>query len=465
MRWISFSLLRRLIRLAVLFLSLTVFWGQNSHAKWHLVNTLEHKDAVNSIAFSTDGQLLASGSKDGTIILWNPLTGKNIRSLKGHNGSIYSVAFSPDGKRLASVSVDEKIILWNPETGVILHTMQHNGVRSVIFNPDGDILASASNLGTIRLWNPTTGKQIQKEINLGHKEAVTSIIFSPDGKLLASGSWDYTIGLWNIEIKKREATLGGHNHVVYSVSFSPDGLLLSSGSWDKTIKLWNLKTRRQIGELSGHTGFVLSTAFSSDGKLLASGSIDNTIRIWNIETKKAIVLKGHSDDVNAVAFRGDNMLASGSSDGTVKLWLDLSIVITDITPEPPEIVITERQVTAHTATFRFSIEPKTASVKLPYYWRLDKKEWTETWETSVTLPNLSKGSHLFEVKAKDMDGNKDLASAEAPFYIHVEKVIVDSGKKLPETEIVSSLERPIKTKNVIIQFKGRLKKRVGKREL
>ena len=143
MRWISFSLLRRFIRLAGLFLSLTVFLGQNAHAKWYLAGTLEHKDAVNSIAFSPDGQLLASGSKDGTIVLWNPLTGKKIRSLTGHNDSVYSVAFSTDGRMLASVSEDGKIILWNPETGVILHTMQHNGVRSVIFNPDGDILDSA----------------------------------------------------------------------------------------------------------------------------------------------------------------------------------------------------------------------------------------------------------------------------------------------------------------------------------
>ena len=152
---------------------------------------------VDSVSFSSDGKILATGSSDTTIKLWDVETGQEIRTLKGHNGHVYSASFSSDGKTLASGSEDTTIKLWNVETG--------------------------KEIGTLK----------------GHNDVVRSVSFSSDGKTLASGSKDKTIKLWNVETGKEIRTLTGHNSTVTSVSFSPDGKTLATGSSDGTIKLWN----------------------------------------------------------------------------------------------------------------------------------------------------------------------------------------------------------------------------------
>jgi|GEM_PF-3434755 len=157
-----------------------------------------HKDSVNSVSFSPDGKLLASGSSDHTIKLWEVATGKLLKTLEGHKGSVYSVSFSPDGKLLASGSYDKTIKLWEVASGKLLKTLEgHKGlVKSVSFSPDGKLLASGSGDNTIKLWEVASGKLL-KTLE-GHKNYVISVSFSPDGKLLASGSWDHTIKLWDV---------------------------------------------------------------------------------------------------------------------------------------------------------------------------------------------------------------------------------------------------------------------------
>ncbi|MCA2667654.1 MAG: hypothetical protein IM486_08400 [Microcystis sp. M114S2] len=285
------------------------------------INTLMgHHGAVNSVSFSPDGKILASGSYDKTIKLWHLETGKEILTLKGHYDQVTSTNFSPDGKTLASGSYDKTIKLWNLETGKEIRTLKgHDSwVRSVNFSPDGKTLASDIGENTIKLWNVETGKEIRTL--KGHNNGVTSISFSPDGKTLASGG-DLTIKLWNVETGKEIRTLKGHNWGVSSVSFSPDGKTLASGSADKTIKLWNLETGSQLFTLKGYDDRVNNVSFSPDGKTLASGS-GQTISLWNLETETEIrTLKGHDIGVESVSFSPDGKtLASGSGDFTIKLW-------------------------------------------------------------------------------------------------------------------------------------------------
>jgi len=125
-----------------------------------LLRTLDgHQDKVLSVAFSPDGQTLASASADNTIKLWNPAAGTLLRSLVGHQGSVNSVAFSPDGQTLASASADNTIKLWNPATGSLLRTLvgHEDSIRSVAFSPDGKTLASASDDGSFRQWRVPDG--------------------------------------------------------------------------------------------------------------------------------------------------------------------------------------------------------------------------------------------------------------------------------------------------------------------
>jgi len=240
-----------------------------------------HRGAVNSVCFSPDGKILASGSNDSTIILWDAEIGTRRRVLKGHTRPVNSVCFSPDGKILASGDGDRTIILWDAETGKQRAVLKGHAepVNSVCFSPDGKILASGSSDkydSTIILWDAETGKQ-RAALNAG---SVYSVCFSPDGKILASGGRDSTILLWDAGTGKQRAVLKGHTDAVRSVCFSPDGKILASGSDDKIIMLWDVETGRAARKLE-NGDLVLSLCFSPDGDKLASGLYNGTVQmIW-----------------------------------------------------------------------------------------------------------------------------------------------------------------------------------------
>jgi WD40 repeat protein len=217
-----------------------------------------HQREVYSVAFSPDGHLLASGSGDNTIKLWEVASGALRQTLGGHQYMVESVAFSPDGRRLASGSEDGTIKLWDVAKGTLKQTLSghSNWVLSVAFSPDGRLLASGSMDKTIKLWDAASG--VLKQTLGEHEATVQSVVFSPDGRLLASGGWDGAIKLWDV------ASRG----------------VVASGSFDNTIKLWDVLTGAEKQTLSGHQREVYSVAFSPDGRFLASGSNDNTIKLW-----------------------------------------------------------------------------------------------------------------------------------------------------------------------------------------
>jgi WD40 repeat protein len=282
---------------------------------------------VTSVAFSPDGTILASGSQDKTIILWDVATRQSLGApLTGHTQYLRSVAFSPDGKTLASGGEDKTIILWDVATrrplGVPL-TDHTAAVRSVAFSPDGKTLASSGEDKTIILWDVATRRPLNAPLT-GHTGSVMYIAFSPDGKTLASGSWDKTIILWDVATRTPLGPpLTGHTDSLRSVAFSPDGKTLASGGGEKKIILWDLWDMATRPSLTGHTGSVWSVVFSPDGTILASGSRDHTIRLWDVAKHQLLPppLTDHTAAVWSVAFSPDGRtLASGSDDHSIRLW-------------------------------------------------------------------------------------------------------------------------------------------------
>ena len=216
---------------------------------------------VFSVVFRPDGEMLASGGRGPSIRFWDANTGRQVilhfwdantgkligslGALGPHGGAVLSVAFSPDSNILASGSGDRKIRLWDVNTGRHIRTLaggHTDSVLSVAFSPDGEMLASGSLGETLRLWDVSTGRHIRTLT--GHTHFVESVAFSPDGLMLASGSRDETLGLWDTRTGKRMYTLEAHEDSVNSVAFSPDGLMLASGSSDGTIRLWELPDTR-----------------------------------------------------------------------------------------------------------------------------------------------------------------------------------------------------------------------------
>ena len=284
-----------------------------------------HSAGVSSISFSPDGQMIASASSDKTVKLWKR-NGRLITTLP-HSAEVSSVSFSPDGETIASASSDKTVKLWKRNGRLIKTFTAHSaGISSISFSPDGQIIASAHEDGTIKLWKQD-GNFIKTLT--GHSDRVSSVRFSPDGQMIASASWDGTIKLWKGDGNLIK-TLPGPSHVVADVIFSPDGQMIASANWDKTVKLWN-RDGSLITTLTSNTS-LRSVSFSPDGQIIAAG--DNKLKLWKLDGNLIKILTAHTNGVEDIRFSPDGkMLASASWDKTVKLWKpDGSLIKTLIAP-------------------------------------------------------------------------------------------------------------------------------------
>ncbi len=338
-----------------------------------------HSGYLSSVAVSPDGKMLASGSFDQTVKLWDVETGQMLDTLTGHTKAVYSVAFSPDGKTLASASVDNTVILWDLATKEPKTTFTARA-NCVAFCGDGKTLAASTMDGTVMLWD-LAGSELKTTL----RTPIWSLTFSPDGKTLALGGMEGNVQLWDALGEKQRQTFTAHTGIVCSVAFSPDGTILATSSKDGTVKLWDAATGKQRAALKGHTHEVHHVAFSPDGKILASASEDKTLKLWDAETGKELTtLTGHTAGLWSLALTPDGKTLASAGDKTIKLW-DVSKVTSTSQPslqgetqQPPVLKHTQPTVMGtdshrrvgfakpirarfQSATVQFHVEPNVAA--------------------------------------------------------------------------------------------------------
>jgi WD40 repeat protein len=305
-----------------------------------------HPDWVASVAFSPDGQTLASGGSvsDGTIRLWDVATGIQLRVMRGHDSLISEIVFSDDGAMLASSS-GAKIILWDVATGTILGTINtaQPDINQLAFFDDGKRLVSGNGYGgdqeqTVKIWDVATGAEARTARG---KDLFNPIFnsFSPDGKTVLVHDADPAnpdvITLVDVETRKERLVLSGHDGEVLCAAWSRDGRLIASGGQDNAVRLWDAATGKQSRTLSVTSSVVNSLAISPDGKRLASGNGDGAgaIKLWELTTGKGLsTIDSESPRVKTVVFDagGKTLTALGGGD-TLRRW-DV------VTGEPDSIV-------------------------------------------------------------------------------------------------------------------------------
>ena len=316
-----------------------------------------YTNAALILRLSSNQHTIASGHEDQTVKLWDFRSGECFRTLRGHRSRVWAIAFaapndtdangSHNHHLLASGSADRTIKLWNWQTGECLKTLQghKSWIWSVSFSPDGQWLASGSYDKTAKVWQMSTGECVRTLTD--HPSSVAYVTFSPDGNWLATSSYDQTVKLWCCPTWECCTTLQGHAGSVGCSVFSSDSQQLFSSSYDLTAKQWDVETGECINTFAEHSSLVVAIAISPDGQQLVTGTFDGMLKLWDIKTGQCLTtFKAHEAIVSAVQFvsadqwnnhnltppdvglKQNNstptwILISSSFDETIKVW-DLS---------------------------------------------------------------------------------------------------------------------------------------------
>ena len=302
-----------------------------------LVTYTGHLSSVATVAWSSDGTRIASGSWDQTVQVWDATSGAHSFIYRGHTTNVNAVAWSPapSGQRVASASGNsffrgEHVVqVWDAITKA--HLLTYSGhtlpVHTVAWSPDGTHIASGSEDKTVHIWDASSGILILSYSR--HTGVVSSVAWSPDGKRIASASGDTTVHVWDARTAMLIFSFD-HTSTVNAVAWSPGGTRIASASGniflggENSVKVWDSSTGKHILTYKGHRTPVSTVAWSPDGKRIASApsGIEKTVQIWDATSGITIyTYRGHTLGINDVAWSPDGQfIASASSDGTVRVW-------------------------------------------------------------------------------------------------------------------------------------------------
>jgi len=341
-----------------------------------------HTDHVNTVAFSSERHLFASGGRDTTVMIWeaNNTTPRAVLGVSGneddedigHTAAVNAIAFSPDDTLLASADANGRVIVWRVETieKVADFTIGDVGINDVAWDHLGGRLVLASDDGVITIWDVREDEEISSYIEVediyfrdeavtavdvdglgrrvvagyengyvaefflfngqlrfdnafeAHTDVVTDIEYSPSNDHFVTASEDEFARIWNVADGTMHPELIGHTNQIQSVAYSADGNYLVTTSNDRTLIYWNAHTGQALNRFWGHDNWVLSSAFTPDGRGVISGSRDSNIILWDLIPGNVISQQpAHNDWIRATDISSDGTMAvSASDDGFIKLW-------------------------------------------------------------------------------------------------------------------------------------------------
>ncbi|OAQ91003.1 WD repeat-containing protein [Purpureocillium lilacinum] len=298
----------------------------------HMDTLVGHMAGVSCLAWTPDSNTLASGSDDKAIRLWDRVTGRpktttrksragqEIAALRGHHNYIHCLAFSPKGNILASGSYDEAVFLWDVRAGRLMRSLPAHSdpVSGIDFCRDGTLVVSCSTDGLIRVWDTSTGQCLR---TLVHEDnpAVTNVCFSPNGRFVLAFNLDNCIRLWDYVAGTVKKTYQGHRNEKFAIGgcFAVlDGEpFIASASEDGDIVLWDVKSKDILQRVPGHKGICFWV--DVHGETMVSAGQDNTVRVYRH--------RGNSNGTNGVV--------DASKAGSEKLLGELPIRQEDVKAE------------------------------------------------------------------------------------------------------------------------------------
>ena len=314
-------------------------WDMNVGRRKSLIG---HEKWVSTCGFSPDGNLIATGSQDGTINVYDAHTGDVASELKGHSQSVSKCLFSPDGTRILSASADKTLRYWSAHTGDELLRIERFNLRveDCDISPDGKYAVSCSyGDKTLRLWELSSGKEIR--VFTGHRSTVNTCSFHPDGRLIVSGAGQHNIRepersigevkLWDVWDGTERFALHGHEDEVRKCKFSADGSLVASVGNDATVRVWNVLDGRRMATLRHRSIWMRGCDFSPNGEMIVTcGGKHNQfdpqhsygeLYVWKTDGAEIARLDGHSDEVLDCAFAsGGKVIISAARDLTIRIW-------------------------------------------------------------------------------------------------------------------------------------------------
>lgn len=278
-----------------------------------------HDDFVRTIAVSSDGELLISGSRDGEVIFWDAITRTPLFERRVQSGRINTVGFNSDATQAISAGEDGRVIIWDTATGDVLEelTFGTTEVRAASFSPDDSVFAAANSAGEIAIWSSDDFSLIDSFI--GHEGAVIyELQFSPDGNFIATGADDNNIYIWNAATFELERIITGHSNWVFALVFSPDSQFLASTGADNSVRLWRVEDGSNEWAFAGHDGDVFGLTFSDDGAFIISGDSEGRLIYWSVTGELVQILDTIGQfEVRSIVDNGNALYVAGDQQAIV----------------------------------------------------------------------------------------------------------------------------------------------------